>query len=145
MTAVTNPEILAQKAKEREERKREAEKEFLSELKETIWEFIEKTGRITPPAASKKRASKTARAFWEWIFPLDGPVTAEHVRAAFEFWEKTGNDWFFRVESKVYSGKTNWVLTKSGVPYFNKILEPPPVAKPIGPSLIQRLKKSCIK
>jgi hypothetical protein len=117
-----DPEIRAQKAREREKRKLEAEKEFLFQIKKTISEFTEKAGMMTPPPAGhKKRANKTSRAFWEWIFPLDGPVTAAHVKAAFEYWEQTKDDRYFRVVSKVYSGKINWSLVKTAVP--NKVIQ----------------------
>jgi hypothetical protein len=117
-----DPEIRAQKAREREKRKEEAEKEFFAELKKVIWEFTEQAGTMTPPPVGpQKRAKKTARAYWEWIFLPDSSVTAEHVKAAFEFWERTKDDRYFRVESKVYPKMTNWTLVKSAEP--DNILE----------------------
>jgi hypothetical protein len=111
----TTPEVRAEKARAREKRKREAEENFFRKLKEDIWRFIQQAGRMTPPpAGSKKRAKKTARAFWEWIFPLDGPVTAVHVKTAFEHWETTGDNLYFRVESRSYAKLTNWILIKTG-------------------------------
>lgn len=111
----TDPGILAENARARAKRKQEAEENFRRQLKEDIWRFLQQAGRMTPPppAGSKKRAKKTARAFWEWIFPLDGPVTWSHVQAAFEYWEKTGDDLYFRVESRTYAKLTNWVLIET--------------------------------
>jgi hypothetical protein len=112
----TTPGIRAEKARAREKRKQEAEENFRRQLKEEIWGFLQESGRMTPPPAGpEKRAKKTARAFWKWIFPLDGPIDASHVQAAFEYWEKTGDDLYFRVESRTYAKLTNWVLIKTGI------------------------------
>jgi hypothetical protein len=119
-----DPEIRAQKALAREKRKLKAEKEFLDFIKEEMSDFFQRKGTMTPPPTGpKKRAKKTARAFWEWIFPPDGLITADHVKGAFEYWEKTGDDLYFRVESKVYPKMTNWVLTATGITPITRLLK----------------------
>lgn len=112
----TPPEIRAEKARAREKRKQEAEENFRLQLKEDIWRFLQQAGRMTPPPpAGKKRAKRTARGFHQWLFPLDnGPVTASHVQAAFQYWEESGGDLYFRVESRSYAKLTNWIPIKTG-------------------------------
>ena len=107
----TNPEILAERDRARKKRRQWAEEEYLTELKETIWASLHRAGRTTPPPVGKKRAKKTVRAFWEWLFLPDSWFTSARLQQAFEYWEKSGDDQFFRVESKVYPKMTNWVLT----------------------------------
>jgi hypothetical protein len=50
----------------------------------------------------------------EWTGP------AAHVKTAFEHWEKTGDDLYFRVKSTVYSGKIDWDSTKTGITPLTK-------------------------
>jgi hypothetical protein len=110
-----NPKVLARRDKERETRERDEQLFFLSQMKKVISGFIQETGRTSPPPKNGKRAKKTARAYWEWIYPPDSIVTADHVKAAFEHWEKNGDDLYFRVKSTVYSKLTTWDLTVTGV------------------------------
>ena len=103
-----------------------------------MWGVMMKAKRMSPPpTGSNKRPKKTARGFWEW-FRLDG-VTADHVQAAFKYWEKTGGNSYFRVESKVYSKITNWTCTEKGTPVTELLPEPPPVVGS-GRSWIQDMK-----
>lgn len=120
---LTDPKLLAERDRNREERKQEAVIALFAKLKKEISEWTEAAETLTPPPKHGKRALKTSRAFWEWIYPLDGPITAEHIKAAFEYWEKTGDDLYFRVESKVYSGKTNWFLKATGITSITKLRE----------------------
>jgi hypothetical protein len=127
-----DPEIRAQKARAREKRKLDAEKKFLAVIEDHIGDFIEKAGRTTPPPpVGKKRPKRTIRAFCEWFFGIDGLVTPEQLKAAFEYKEKAGRDFRFRVESKVYKKLTNWFLTKTATPdkVIQKTLSPEKLAE----------------
>jgi hypothetical protein len=127
-----DPEIRAEKVRAREKRKLEVQKEFLAVIEDYIADFIETAGRTTPPppAGTKKRPKQTNRAYSEWFFGIDGPVTPEQLKGAFEYWEKTGAK-RFRVESKVYGKLTNWFLTKTDTPdkIIQKTLSPEKLAE----------------
>jgi hypothetical protein len=142
------PEIRAAKTEKQEKRRRWAEDQFLIELELTIWNAMWKARRTSPPPTdSNKRAKKTVRAFWEWIFQRDGPVRASDLQGAFEYWEKTGGTSHFRVESKVYSEKTNWFVTEIGTPVTElpEFLPEPPQVAGSGRSFIQDMRSRCVK
>jgi hypothetical protein len=121
-----DPDILAEKEEVRKRRRQQEEERYLAEIKEDIWYFVEKEGRMSPPPVGNKRAKKTARAFWEWIYQentsLPAPLTADHLKAAFEHWERTGSDRYFRVSKAEYSKVTNWTLTKTELSPEMKLL-----------------------
>ncbi len=111
-----DPKIHAEKARKRAKAIRATEEKFLGDLKCVIWDFLKESGRMSPPPTNPtKRAKKTARAFWEWMFQFDAEVTASQVQNAFAYWEKTGHDLYFRVSKAQYSKMTNWTLTETGV------------------------------